>query len=57
MFGLAAELGTFSMTQIVLLSSVYVLLAAYLVVAVRHNGERSVHDLVAGSAVRRILAG
>lgn len=54
MFGLAAELGTFSTLQIVLLSSVYVVLAAYLIVALRHAGERSVHDLAAGSAVRRV---
>lgn len=57
MFGLAVELGTFSPLQIVLLSSVYVLLAAYLIVALRHGGERSVHDLAAGSAVRRVPAG
>lgn len=53
MFGLSEDLGTFTTVQIVLLSSVYVLMAAYLIVALRHAGERSLHDLVAGSAVRR----
>jgi hypothetical protein len=51
--GPAVELGVFSGLQIGLLWLVYALLALYLVVALRTAGERSVDDLVAGSAVRR----
>lgn len=52
MFALSPALGTFSALQIVLLWIVYALLAIYLVVALRNRGERSVHDIVAGTAVR-----
>lgn len=51
MFALAPELGTFSGVQLALLSAVYALLALYLLVALRSGGQRSVHDLLAGSAV------
>ena len=53
LFGLSVELGTFSGLQIGVLWLVYALLAVYIVVAVRNAGERSVHDLVAGTAVHR----
>jgi uncharacterized RDD family membrane protein YckC len=53
MFALSPRLGTFSALQAGLLTIVYVLLAAYLVVALRNGGTRSVHDLVAGTGVRR----
>ena len=52
MFALSPALGTFSALQIALLWIVYALLAIYLAVALRNRGERSVHDLVAGTAVR-----
>jgi uncharacterized RDD family membrane protein YckC len=56
LFGISVELGIFSGLQIGLLWLVYALLALYLVVALRTAGERSVHDLVAGTAVRRAVS-
>ncbi len=56
MFALSPQLGTFSGLQIGILWLVYALFAAYLVVALRNGGERSIHDLVAGTAVRRCPA-
>ena len=56
MFALSPEIGAFSGYQIALLWAVYVILAVYLFVALRNAGERSVHDLVAGSAVRQRTA-
>jgi uncharacterized RDD family membrane protein YckC len=53
MFALSPRLGSFSGLQAGLLTIVYVLLAAYLVVALRNRGERGIHDLVAGTDVRR----
>lgn len=52
-FALAPQLGTFSGLQLGLLWVVYGLFAVYLIVALRYGGERSVHDLVVGTAVRR----
>jgi uncharacterized RDD family membrane protein YckC len=52
MFALSPRLGTFSGLQLALLWVVYGSLAAYLIVALRNQGERSIHDLVAGSSVR-----
>lgn len=52
LFGLATTPGTFDTIQVALVSSVYVLLAVYLIVAIGRSGKRSVHDLIAGSAVR-----
>ena len=53
LFALSPELGSFTGLQIGFLWVVYGLFAIYLVVAVRNRGERSVHDLAAGTAVRR----
>lgn len=53
MFALAPRLGDFSGLQITLLWLVYALFAAYLAVALRTGGERSLHDLAAGTAVVR----
>lgn len=52
-FALSPQLGTFTGMQLGLLWVVYGLFAVYLVVALRHRGERSVHDLVVGTVVRR----
>ena len=52
-FALSPQLGTINELQIGLLWIVYAVLAIYLVVALRNGGERSVHDLVAGTVVRR----
>ena len=52
-FALSPQLGTFTELQLGLLIVVYVLFAIYLVVALRNGGGRSVHDLVAGTVVRR----
>lgn len=52
MFALSPQLGTFSGLQLALLWVVYGSLAAYLIVALRNGGERSIHDFVAQSAVR-----
>lgn len=51
MFALSVRFDTFTGVQIALLSVVYALAAGYLVVALRTRGQRSVHDLVAGTAV------
>lgn len=51
MFALAPELGTFSGLQLALLWVVYALFALYLFVALRNEGRRSVHDIVAGAVV------
>ena len=53
LFGLSVELGTFTGIQIALLWLVYGLFAVYVIVGLRNRGERSVHDLVAGTMVRR----
>lgn len=53
LFALSPELGSFTGLQLGLLWVVYGLFAIYLVVAVRNRGERSVHDLVVATAVRR----
>ena len=52
MFALSSGFDTFTGLQIAMLWVVYGLLALYLVVAFRTGGERSVHDLVAGTVVR-----
>jgi uncharacterized RDD family membrane protein YckC len=52
MFALSPEIGVFSGYQIALLWAVYALFAVYLFVALRNDGERSLHDLVVESAVR-----
>ena len=52
-FALSPQLGTFTGLQLALLVVVYGLFAFYLVVALRNRGERSLHDLVVGTAVRR----
>jgi len=53
-FALAPRLGAFEGIQILVSGSAYVLMAAYLVVAVRNGGRRSVPDLVAGTVVDRV---
>ena len=53
LFALSPRLGTFTGLQLGLLWVVYGLFAVYLIVALRNGGERSVHDLVVGTAVRR----
>ena len=55
-FALSPRLGTFSGLQLGLLWVIYGLFAVYLVVALRNGGERSVHDLVVGTTVRRRTA-
>jgi len=55
-FALSPQLGTFTELQLWLLIVVYVLFAAYLVVALLNGGARSLHDLVVGTVVRRRAA-
>jgi uncharacterized RDD family membrane protein YckC len=55
-FALSPQLGTFTGLQLALLVVVYGLFAIYLVVALRNRGERSLHDLFVGTAVRRRAA-
>ena len=52
-FALSPQLGTFTGLQLGLLWVVYGLFALYLIVALRQRGERSLHELVVGTAVRR----
>ncbi len=56
MFALSPQPGTVSGLQLGLLWIVYGLFAIYLIAALRNRGERSVHDLVVGTAVRRRAA-
>ncbi len=56
-FALAPTLGAFEGIQIVVASATYVLIFAYVVVAVRNGGRRSVPDLVAGTVVDRVERG
>jgi len=56
-FALAPRLGAFEGIQILVAGTTYVLMLAYLVVALRNGGRRSVPDLVAGTAVDRVERG
>jgi uncharacterized RDD family membrane protein YckC len=54
-FALAPRLGAFEGIQVVVSGTAYALMIAYLVVAVRNDGRRSVPDLVAGTTVDRVV--
>jgi len=54
-FALAPLLGVFEGIQILVASTSYALMLAYVVVALRNGGRRSLPDLVAGTAVDRVV--
>lgn len=56
-FALAPRLGEFEGIQILVAGATYALMFAYLVVALRNGGQRSLPDLVAGTAVDRVERG
>ena len=53
-FALAPRLGTFEGFQLLVASAAYVLMFAYLLVALRNGGRRSLPDFVAGTTVDRV---
>lgn len=51
MFALSSQLGTFTLTQVVVLTIMYALLGIYILTMLLTRGTRSIHDLIVSSSV------